>query len=77
MKVYHSVKISHLWDLMTTQYTYACIVPFGSQGQCDSGFCAADEKVGEPVVAWLVKGKYVRTSGITEAPVLIVICELC
>ena len=34
---------------MTTQYKYACIVLFGSQGQCDLGFSDADEKVGEPV----------------------------
>jgi uncharacterized membrane protein len=49
VKVYHSVKMNRLLDLMTAELKYACIVPFGSQGQCDLGFCAADEKVGEPV----------------------------
>ena len=42
--MYHSVKINHLLDLMTTEYRYACVVPFGSQGQCDLGFCAAGRK---------------------------------
>ena len=32
---------------MTTEHKYASIVPFGLQGQCDLGFCAADGKVGE------------------------------
>jgi len=61
---------------MTTEYKYACIVPFGSQGQCDLGYCAANEEVGKPV-AWLVKRKYVRMSWIIQAQVLIMMCELC
>jgi len=76
VKVYHSVKTNHLRDQMSTEQKYAYIVPFGLQGQCDLGFCAADEKGGEPL-ACLVKGKYVRMSGNFQAPVLIMMCKLC